>query len=220
MPLAEGQTGTAPDGTRVIVRGGQVVPLAPRKALPTTEQTALQAARDQATQAEMVARKAGEFQEINRRQGTGGYVGLNLPFGLGGVSDIMSKFDPDISAMDSISAQVAPQMRPPGSGSSSDKDAAMYRRSFPNVDNLGPANTQIAQRLSGDAAKSRARASFLERWAAENGTIAGGDAAFEQSYRPAATQAQARPAARQASPASAAVQVRVGNVTTTVRPLP
>lgn len=52
MPLREGQTGTAPDGTRVIVRNGQVVPIAPK--MPVGINNSVRAELDQARGANTV----------------------------------------------------------------------------------------------------------------------------------------------------------------------
>lgn len=125
-----------------------------------------------------VARDANRFVELNEKQPTGGFLGLNLPLDLGGVSDVAGMIDPEIASMNALSNRMAPNFRQAGDPST--KEIAMYRRSAPNVDIPGPANREIAMQLGADAGKSAARAAFIDRWGAQRGSLGGAEQAFEQ----------------------------------------
>jgi hypothetical protein len=133
---------------------------------------AIKTARAAALQSGKVAAAADDFLQINRTAKTGQAIGL--PF----VSDIVSRFSTPVATMEAISNQITPQMRPPGSGSSSDKDSSTYKRSFPNVDFTGPANSQIAARLKANADRDARYADFLEQYASQHGSVMGANQAF------------------------------------------
>jgi hypothetical protein len=164
-----------------------------------TEQDALEKMRADARQSQYVARQAQAFGELNRKTGTGGIMGLNLPFGLGGASDIVKPFSQNVAVMESISSEVAPQMRPIGSGASSDKDVAMFRKSFPNVDNTGPANAQIRARLESEAKLKNSQAQFYDAYFARNGTLLGADRAWSQAQAAKPAQPPSKPVSAKAS---------------------
>lgn len=191
MPLREGQTGTAPDGTRVIVRNGKIVPLGapvPAGDVPKTDQEALDRARQEAEQARFQSRAAQQFLDINRETGTGGLRNtvVNLPL-VGTVLDvpgIMRANSPNWGAMEAITAGAAPRQRVPGSGATSDFETKMMLAGFPSVDKRGDTNTVIARRLANEDARARARASFLDTWVSTHGSLQGADAAFSKWWTP------------------------------------
>lgn len=188
MPLREGQTGTAPDGTRVIVRGGQIVPLSqpggkPRK-LATREMMALDDARAAARQADEAARTAEQFVEINRRQNTGGLWGLPM------VGKVVGAFDPEVNQLNALAARMAPQQRVPGSGATSDRDLSLYLQAVPGIEKPGPANSAIARQARADAERRGQYAQFLDRYVQQTGTLIGAEEAWANQQR------QKRPAAR------------------------
>lgn len=158
----------------------------PKPKLSPQEQIQLKEAREAAGLARDIASKGDQFLDINRRRGTGQLIGINLPFGLGGVSEALAPFSDDLSAMQAITNQMAPQLRAPGSGAMSDKDVALFKRSVPNVDFPGPTNTKIVQRLKGDAARAEARAKFLEDYVSRTGSLLGVEGAYQQFLKQSA----------------------------------
>lgn len=173
--IVENQTATNPTtGEKIIYRAGKWYPAgASLGAVPSDAKKRLEDARAVAMQSGKVATAADDFLAINRTAKTGEMIGI--PF----VSDILKNYSTPIAAMDAITNQIAPQMRPVGSGSSSDKDTKMYRGSFPNVDFTGPANSKIAARLKANAERDARYADFLEQYAAKNGSLIGVDQAFK-----------------------------------------
>lgn len=141
-------------------------------------QAEINGARQRAMQSANIASAAEDFLKINRQAKTGEMIGLP------GVSEMMSPFSSKLASMQAITNEIAPQMRPPGSGASSDKDVAMFKRSFPNVDFPGPANSQIAARLKAKADANARYADFLEQYASENGSTRGADKAFRALQSP------------------------------------
>lgn len=84
------------------------------------------------------------FQELLNVQDTGGAM-INTP----GVGALMQKFDPELNEMRSIQSELAPKMRVPGSGSSSDTDVKMFKEATidpkkPKQTNQNIANAFIA----------------------------------------------------------------------------
>jgi hypothetical protein len=150
--------------------------------LSDKDDAALALARRDAESGERMARQADRFVKYNRETGTGGLrnTQISIPM-LGRVLDvpaIMENVSPNWGAMNSLAAATAPKDRVEGSGSTSDFEARMNLIGFPSVTQLGPTNTQTAARIKAESRRARARAGFLDRWAAEQGTLLGGDTAF------------------------------------------
>lgn len=160
-----------------LARRGVKLP-APTPRLSAQDQKQLAAAREGASLGLDIATKAEQFVDTNKKAGTGGVLGLNFPGGLGGVSEIAAPFSEDLAEMQSLTNQMAPALRAPGSGAMSDKDVALFKRSVPNVDFPGPTNQAIQRRLKDESARKAAYASFLDTWAQKRGTLQGADAAF------------------------------------------
>lgn len=149
--------------------------------LSVQEQKQLQNARESAVAAQGSLRDGERFLDINRKAGTGE---LNaIPF----VSEVRSVFDPNYAEMMSLTSRMAPNQRQPGSGSSSDKDVQMFKRSVPNTDYPGPANTKIVSRLKEEADLKTRYAEFLDDYVAQNGTLVGAQTAWNKvlSSKPA-----------------------------------
>lgn len=173
MALVEGQTGTAPDGTRVVVRGGRVVPLsssAPR--MTPQEQIQLRDLRQGASTADEAARLAEQFVDVNTKQNSGGM------WAIPGVASVAGAFDPEVAQMNALTARMAPQQRVPGSGTTSDRDLSLYLQAVPGMSRPGPANQAIARDARSSAARRAEKAAFFDRWAAERGTLMGAEEAF------------------------------------------
>jgi hypothetical protein len=193
-PLKEGALGTAKDGTRVIVRGGQWVKAPEGLSDTKTDHATLAELRSGARQMDMVAQRAAEFGEINRQAGTGMLLGLNPPWGNGGISALVKPFNRNIAAMEAITSDVVPQKRPPGSGASSDKDTSIYRGSFPSVDNTGNANKQIRQGIERERDRKLKQSQFYDDYFAKNRSLIGVESAWQ------AAQAASSPPVQRAAP--------------------
>lgn len=179
----EGQTATNPKtGQRVVYKGGQWVNAgtaapgvgggrAPR--LTPQEQIQLKEAREAAQMSQDFSRQANNFVDLNRKAGTG--MIYKVPF----VSEIASSFKPEVAQMDALTARMAPAQRVPGSGTTSDRDLGLYLKAVPNIDRPGPANEAIAQDMTATARERASRATFLDSFAQQNGTLMGA----EQAYR-------------------------------------
>lgn len=144
------------------------------------DQEALLAARKTAETADFQSRQAQRFLELNRETGTGGLRNFGVGIGSWGASvgDLVGMVDPKWDAMKGITASTAPQGRVEGSGATSDYEARQMTAAFPSVEKRGDTNTLIAKRIAADQARARARASFLDTWMAQNGTLLGADRAF------------------------------------------
>ena len=172
-----------------LARRGKTPPR-PAGRLSPQEQIQLKEAREGASTAEEFARQANVFVDLNRKAGTG--MVNKIPF----VSELRSAFDPNVAQMDSLTARMAPAQRVPGSGTTSDKDLNLFLRAVPNIDRPGEANAAIARDMSATAKRRAERAVFLDRWAAERGTLMGAEEAWQaRSRAPQPTQRPQRPAA-------------------------
>jgi hypothetical protein len=204
--LIEGRTGTLPDGTRVVVRNGRIVPLnapsttggmtrnldgslmtpvgprggAPRRVggLNNYEERAIQAARDSAAIVPAELADAEAFARLQQRQGTGGV--LAFP----GARQVAGAVDPDIASMNSITARLAPAQRVPGSGTTSDRDLSLFLQASPSAAQPGDANTAIIDRARSEGARRQLYADFLDDYARQNGTLNGAQEAWRRVYSP------------------------------------
>jgi hypothetical protein len=171
-----------------------------RGGLPADDAKTIAEARNKAQTAIATASDAEEFLKLNREAGTGEAWGI--PF----ASELRAAFDPKFAGMQSITNRMAPLQRVPGSGSSTDKDVGMFRRSIPNPDYTGPTNTMIAKRLESDAKRAAGYSAFMERWAQERGNLLGAQEAWTK-YQ--ASPRAAAPAPPRKAPAGAKPPVRV-----------
>jgi hypothetical protein len=184
----EGQTATNPKtGQKIVYKGGQWVnggaaPPRPGKLSPQ-EQIQLKEAREGSVAAQDFARQANLFVDLNKKSGTG--LINKIPF----VSEVRSAFDPNLAQMDALTSRMAPAQRVPGSGTTSDRDLALYLKAVPNVDRPGEANAAIARDMTTTAKQRADRAAFLDRWAAERGTLMGA----EEAWNARSTRAKAAP---------------------------
>jgi hypothetical protein len=186
--------GTVEDGF-IFIGGdpGQQANWRPVQKLNAQDSAAMSDIRGASGRAQNFANMANEFMRLNRQTGTGPGRAL----GLGEL--LPSKTASNLQAMEAIASRAAPSMRVPGSGSTSDKDMALYLASFPKITNWGGSNAEVARGLNQEASKAAARAAYVEKWAQTTGSIAGADAAFEnywasrgQRKRPPATPAAPR----------------------------
>ena len=186
MPYREGQTATNPQtGQTIVFRGGQWVSAAPQQGggvgmarkLSHQDQNYLSDQRTAAQQAADAERASQRFLELNQKQGTGQI------FAVPGISEITGAFNPAMSEMEALTNRMAPALRQPGSGAMSDKDVAMFKKSIPNPNFPGPTNQRLAQGISQGAQRQRDYVAFLDRYAADRGTLIGAQEAWDRSQR-------------------------------------
>ena len=89
-------------------------------------QKALEDERQKRDKSRSTLRKLDEFQALQAAQETGGWRAVPM---LGAAT---AMFDPEIGRMASISADLIPEQREPGSGGTSDFDARMFERALPS----------------------------------------------------------------------------------------
>lgn len=140
--------------------------------LSAQEAAQLRAAREAAQSGSAAARDAQRFMEINQQVGTGEIWSIPL------ASEIRGAFDPRFASMQALTNRMAPMQRQAGSGATSDKDVALFKRSVPNPDFTGPTNAMIAGRIKDEAQRAQGYAAFLDEYAATNGTLLGAEAAW------------------------------------------
>lgn len=138
------------------------------------DERTIREAREASEAASQSIASVGNFQELNRRQWTGGV--LAIP----GVAPAMAAFNPEIAGMRAITARIAPQQRVPNSGTTSDRDLSLFIQAGPDVGRPREANDLIISQARSEAARRRARSAWLERWAQRRGNLDGAQAAFDQ----------------------------------------
>lgn len=150
------------DGTRYVPEGSAAL-------LTPSEQEQLSTARAAANQSAAMLPDLSRFEELNRTQPTGAIwdrVGnwLGLP-----------PLAPDTEAdeMRSITDRLAPRMRQPGSGASSDRDVAMFVSGLPNIARGGPANSNIISGIRRNVRRDQDYAAYLEWYGQQNRTLNG-----------------------------------------------
>ena len=200
----EGQTGTLPDGTRVIVRNGQVVPLnagpqgttrlangtllsaqgpnggAPRALmnLSVQEQKQLGDARSSASSMRTDLADTERFNRLMGGERTGGY--LAIP----GMAAFMATQNPSLDEMQEISARLTPAQRVPGSGTSTDADMRLFGRAVPSATRTRQANTAMIDRGRSRAGEAQLRSEFMDSYASQNGTLQGALQQWNDIYQP------------------------------------
>lgn len=185
----EGYEVRGPNGERGWWDGKKITPLGenglPMKAgvaapkLPEPEQKRLTELKEKADKSLYAATQAEEFVRLNRKQGTGGFNALGLPF-LGTIGDLRASWDPELAQMKAITSRVAPKQREPGSGSSSNLDVEMMVSGLPNINMPGNANRETQLQWQAQANYDAAKAAFLDRYSSRFGTLNGADVAFSR----------------------------------------
>ncbi len=175
-------------GERIVWNGTQWVS-AGQKATPQPEMTAsldaIATARADRDRYRNVVDRLGRFDEINRRTSTGPLLAdVELPF-IGNIgspgrliaSAVNPKLASDYQQMEAITSELAPAMRIPGSGASSDRDVAMFKAALPSVDKFGSANQAISQDYSQRLATAQRRLDELEAQYSGRRSVIGSNAA-------------------------------------------
>jgi hypothetical protein len=124
-------------------------------------------------QGEDIQRKFDEFNALNTQNRTGEFYSGMLPQFLQGAPE---------QRMTSILSKLAPGMRIEGSGTTSDRDIAMYIRSLPNVETKGSVNQATIQSFNKDLARSKAKLQFLNEYYNTYGHLDGADTVWSKNY--------------------------------------
>jgi hypothetical protein len=120
-----------------------------------------------ATQAELQ-----RFLELNRLQATGGIEDRSgLP-----------SFDSEKREMEAIQARLAPKVREPGSGTTSDRDIGLYLQGLPGIDKPGDVNQNIVNQYKSSYTKAQEKQSFYNAYLQEYGHLNGAAELFEKDY--------------------------------------
>ena len=125
------------------------------------DNAALNDLRDAVNRARANLRDMQRFGELNRRTPTGGLINQYSPI----------TWSADKQEMEAIEARLTPQMRPAGSGATSDFEGKMYGRGIPQVTKVGNANREI--RLTAERALKlgEAELAFKEQYLQEHGYL-------------------------------------------------
>jgi hypothetical protein len=182
--------GVTPDGESGAMLGGESTMVVPnpyarmetpaqRGQMARAQQTSYQKMIGEAGEAARAAgglkAQANQFTLLNERfkqagGKTGGYYDWPV---LGTLAEAKSSFDPNFQGMQAITAKLAPNMRPPGSGATSDFDAKQFVRATMSISKDQEANKRIAQAMSAQADRDVGYAQFIDWYFQKTGTTQG-----------------------------------------------
>jgi len=164
----------APPGVRVPWQG-----LPPQKADEARLRAAEQARKKIEENAKVVQQGATVLQDmetfgaLNRENRTGEwYTGLQPTF-LKGAPE---------QEMDAITSRLAPGQRIEGSGTTSDRDIAMFVKAVPSIDKKGSVNQSIRDNFARQYEKSQAKLQFLQDYYDQYGHLNGADTVWQKNY--------------------------------------
>lgn len=174
-----GMTQEAPEGVRTPWQG-----LPPARADQMRQRAFEQAQKylqDNAAvvnQGASVLKDLESFGELNRKSRTGalyeGSLASFMPESLRGA---------DEKVMQSITADLAPRKRVEGSGTTSDKDIALYLQSLPSIDKGGDVNQQIRENYRKQYERANAKLQFMQNYFDQYGHLNGADAIWQQQNK-------------------------------------
>lgn len=156
------------------VEGDGYVPENDLRRLSPEDARAVRDARLRATELNRSLPDWQRFEELNREEATGslGQIlgnALNAP-------NIAGRERED--EMRAIVNRWTPRQREPGSGTTSDRDIAIYTGAIPGTNRIGPSNSNIIRGIERDAREASEYADFLEWYWPRGGTLAGAQAAW------------------------------------------
>ena len=173
------QTLEAPEGVRTPWQG-----LPPARADIARQRASEQAQKylqDNAAvvnQGAEVLNQLEQFGELNRQSRTGalyeGSLASFMPESLRGE---------DEKVMQSITSDLAPKKRIAGSGTTSDKDIALYLQSLPSIEKGGDVNQQIRENYRKQYEKANAKLQFMQNYYDQYGHLNGADAMWQQQNK-------------------------------------
>jgi hypothetical protein len=119
-----------------------------------------------------------QFGELNRKSRTGalyeGSLASFMPESLRGA---------DEKVMQSITSDLAPKKRIAGSGTTSDRDIALYLQSLPSIEKGGDVNQQIRENYRQQYEKANAKLQFMQNYFDQYGHLNGADALWQQQNK-------------------------------------
>ena len=123
-------------------------------------------------EAKIAADDSARFMELNAKTGTGG-AGDKV-----GIGRFARSLGDNYAEMEAITAKIAPNMRPEGSGATSNFDASQFQRATVGVDKTGNANKNIAAAIQLRAKNASDHQDYLNTYLEQNETLAGADSAW------------------------------------------
>ena len=174
-----GMTQEAPEGVRTPWQG-----LPPARA-DMARQRAFEQAQKYLQENAAVVNQGGEvlselerFGELNRKSGTGalyeGTLSSFMPESLRGA---------DEKVMQSITADLAPKKRIAGSGTTSDKDIALYLQSLPDISKGGDVNQKIREGYQKQFDRANKKLQFMQGYFDQYGHLNGAEAIYQQQNK-------------------------------------
>lgn len=145
--------------------------------LSVQDTNSLKSYRDQAQLQASARGDANRFSALNKTVNTGGIYGAPIIGGL--AQDVMTKIDPNLGEMKSISERLTPAMRTPGSGTMSDADAAMYRAATVSLDKPTQTNSAVARVIDAGSRRASDYSAFTDEWAKQKGNLVGAQEAWQ-----------------------------------------
>ena len=162
----------APEGIRVPWQG-----LPPRKADEARLRASEQARKKIEENAKVVQQGANVLQDmetfgaLNRKSRTGEfYTGIQPSFLQGS----------DEQEMEAITSRLAPGQRIEGSGTTSDRDIAMFVKAVPSINKKGNVNQAIRDNFAKQYDKSKAKLQYLQDYYDQYGHLNGADTLWEK----------------------------------------
>lgn len=125
-------------------------------------------AQDASTEYQAAIDKMKRFQQLNEEA-------KNNIIGTGPIADYVPTFSEGLQEMDSIASELIPQMRVPGSGSSSDFDAKMFTKATVGTSKDYDVNKNIADAYIISKQNQMAKADFLETYLTAHGHLRGAE---------------------------------------------
>lgn len=111
------------------------------------------------------------FGALNRQERTGEwYTGFQPGFTKGAAEQ----------EMEAITSRLAPGQRIEGSGTTSDRDIAMFVKAVPSIDKKGSVNKAIRDNFAAQYERSKAKLQFLQDYYDQYGHLNGADTLWEK----------------------------------------
>ncbi len=129
---------------------------------------------EEAKKARDAAAQAQRFMALNQKIPTGEVIDKI------GAGQWVQSLKPEYASMLEITASLAPNMRPPGAGATSDFDAKQYERATVGVDKPKLTNDNIARSIIARSQLSDDYAEFRNAYLEQNLTLAGADRFWKQ----------------------------------------
>jgi hypothetical protein len=135
--------------------------------------------RDATNEGRAAMADLNRFKQLQEQQSTGGIYSAPI---IGGVArSVAGMFNPNVREMQSLSDKIAPTMRAPGSGATSDFDARMFQSATVGVDKDPTTNRNIIAGRQAAQQVAQDRLAFMESYATANGgSLRGADQYWQQ----------------------------------------